>query len=369
MSSYLSPLQLSSFTSLNALSAQQYNELKTELLIQPFLAGQTVVHLSESLQKTCFLVSGDLFYQSAAGTEIYIEAGSEESQHALPANTSEPYTLVAATDCSVVLLERSRLAGLLTWRQASQDLLLELEAQGEDMEWLSALLENPLFARVPAVNIREMLQRLHRLDLPKGSAVIEEGGRGDRCYFLRSGNAEVTQSCDGQEQVLAQLSMGACFGEEALLSDAPRNATVTLLEDSRVLYLERADFLELLKAPVTEEVSFAQAGQLLARGAQWLDVRRLDEYERGHASQALHMPLDLLRLKERLLDKNKVYLCYCDDGKRSQSAVFLLTQLGYQAYALRGGTDVLSIMPREAFLCEEGSGYLLRSGGRFERSS
>ncbi|MFB0964057.1 MAG: cAMP-binding protein, partial [Pseudomonas sp.] len=59
----------------------------------------------------------------------------------------------------------------------------------------------------------------------------------------------------------------------------------------------------------------------------------------------------------------------CDDGKRSQSAVFLLTQLGYQAYALRGGTDVLSIMPREAFLCEEDSGYLLRSGGRFERSS
>ena len=235
MSSYLSPLQLNGFTSLNALSAQQYNELKAELLIQPFLAGQTVVCLSESLKKTCFLVSGDLFYQSAEGAEIYIEAGSEESQHALPANTAEPYTLVAATDCSVVLIERSRLAGLLTWRQASQDLLLELEAEGEDMEWLSALLDNPLFSRVPAVNIREMLKRLHRLDLPQGSAVLEEGGRGDRCYFLRSGNAEVTQSRDGQEQVLAQLSMGACFGEEALLSDAPRNATVTLLEDSRVL--------------------------------------------------------------------------------------------------------------------------------------
>ena len=148
MSSYLSPLQFNCFTSLNTLSAQQYTDLKPQLLIQPFLAGQTVVSLSESMQKTCFLVSGDLFYQSAEGTEIYIEAGSEESQHALPANTAEPYTLVAATDCSVVLLDRSRLAGLLTWRQASQDLLLELEAEGENIEWLSALLENPLFSRV-----------------------------------------------------------------------------------------------------------------------------------------------------------------------------------------------------------------------------
>ena len=369
MSSYLNPLQLNGFTSLNTLSAQQYTDLKPQLIIQHFLAGQTVVCLAESMQKTCFLVSGDVFYRSEKGVELYIEAGSEESQHALPTNTSESYSLLAATDCSVVLIDRNRLAGLLTWQQASQDLLLELDAEGEDMEWLSALLDNPLFSRVPAVNIREMLQRLHRLDLPKGSAVIEEGGRGDRCYFLRSGSAQVSQYRDGHERVLADLSMGACFGEEALLSDAPRNATITLLEDSHVLYLDRVDFLELLKAPVTQEMSFAQVGQLLEQGAQWLDVRRFDEYERGHAAQALNMPLDLLRLKARLLDKDKTYLCYCDNGKRSQSAVFLLTQLGFKAYGLQGGTDVLSIMPREAFLCEDGSGYLLRKGGRFERSS
>lgn len=369
MSSYLNPLQLNGFTSLNTLSAQQYTDLKPQLIIQHFLAGQTVVCLAESMQKTCFLVSGDVFYRSEKGVELYIEAGSEESQHALPANTAEPYSLLAATDCSVVLIDRDRLAGLLTWRQASQDLLLELEAEGEDMEWLSALLDNPLFSRVPAVNIREMLKRLHRLDLPQGSAVIEQGGRGDRCYFLRRGSAQVSQYRDGQELILADLAMGACFGEEALLSDTPRNATITLLEDSHVLYLDRVDFLELLKAPVTQELSFAQVGQLLGQGAQWLDVRRFDEYERGHAAQALNMPLDLLRLKVRLLDKDKIYLCYCDNGKRSQSAVFLLTQLGFKAYGLQGGTDVLSIMPREAFLCEDGSGYLLRSGGRFERSS
>lgn len=369
MSDYLSPAQLKGFTSLSALSAQQYAELRAQLIIQPFLAGQVVVPLPESKQLTCFLLSGDLFYQSEQGDELYIEAGSEESQHALPANTAQAYRLIAATDCTVVLLERARLARFLTWQQALQDVLLELEAEGEDIEWLSILLANPLFSRVPAVNIRQMLQRMKVLDLNKGTDVVSEGEAGDRCYFLRSGHAEVSQQAQGQRHVLAELSAGACFGEEALLSDAPRNATVSLLADSRVLYLERADFLELLKAPVTQEVSFAQAGALLEQGAQWLDVRRTDEYERAHAAQALHMPLDLLRLKARMLNKNTVYLCYCDNAKRSQSAVFLLTQLGFQAYALQGGIDVLSLVPREAFLCEDGSGYLLRSGGRVERSS
>ena len=369
MSDYLSPAQLKGFTSLETLSAQQYSDLRTQLVIRPFLAGQVVVPVQNSMQTICFLLSGDLFYQFENGVELYIEAGSEESQHALPTNTAHSYTLIAATDCSVVMIDRARLARFMTWQQAVQDLLLEFEAEGEDIEWLSALLDNPLFSRVPAVNIRQMLQRLKCIELPKGIDVLSEGEQGDCCYFLRSGSAQVSQGVADQSQVLAHLSIGACFGEEALLSDSLRNATVTLLSDSQVLRLGRDDFLALLKAPVTEEVSFAQAGQLLNQGAQWLDVRRLDEYERGHAAQALHMPLDLLRLKVRMLDKSKAYLCYCDNGKRSQSAVFLLTQLGFQAYALRDGVDVLSLVPREAFLCEEGAGYLLRAGGRLERSA
>ena len=84
-------------------------------------------------------------------------------------------------------------------------------------------------------------------------------------------------------QVLAELEVGACFGEEALLSDRPRNATVTLIEDGVVLRLDRQDFFALLKAPVVDEVSLGEASRLLAAGAQWLDVRLQDEYERAHA--------------------------------------------------------------------------------------
>lgn len=143
--------------------------------------------------------------------------------------------------------------------------------------------------------------------------------------------------------MVAELGVGSCFGEEALLTEHARNATVTMLEDACVLRLARHDFITLLSAPVIDELDLAQANGLLAQGAQWLDVRLIDEYQRGHALQALNMPLHLLRLKTRLLKLDRVYLCYCDSGKRSASAVFLLTQLGFSAYPLRGGPNALSV--------------------------
>ena len=269
---------------------------------------------------------------------------------------------------SLLVLDSATLARLLTWRSAYHDLLLELEQGGEDVEWVARLLENPLFAKVPPSNVRAMLGRLQRVELPAGSAVLREGDIGDCCYFLKSGRAEVIRGAGSAHQVLAELEVGACFGEEALLADQPRNASVTLLEDGVVLRLDRQDFFALLKAPVVAEVSFGEATRLLSAGAQWLDVRLLQEYERSHAQEALNMPLHLLRLKTRLLDQGKTYLCYCDSGKRSASAVFLLSQLGYSAYALRDGLDALPAIQRDALLCESGSGYLARSGGRTERS-
>lgn len=182
MSYYLSPEQLKGFTSLSELSAQQYSDIQTQLTIQ-FFAGQTVVLAQNSMQTTCFLLSGDLFYQSAQGDELYIEAGSEDSQYALPENTAQPYTLIAATDCSVVLADRMHLARLLTWQQALQHLLLEFATEGEDVEWLSALLDNTLFPRVPAANIRQIVQRLKCLELGRDTHVLTEGERGALLFF------------------------------------------------------------------------------------------------------------------------------------------------------------------------------------------
>ena len=368
MSEPLNPEQLRSLTPLNVLSEQQWRELRSQLVPQPLLAGQLLFRQGDQARLTYYLLAGELLLQGADGQPQRLVAGSEASCHPLSPSLPRLHEARALSDVSVLALDSAMLNRLLTWRLAYQDLLLELGQQGDEVEWLEHLLENPLFSKVPPSNVRAMFERLQRVELTAGSTVLSEGESGDCCYFLKSGRAEVIRGAGSDQQVLAELEIGACFGEEALLADRPRNATVTVLEDAVVLRLDRQDFFSLLKAPVVDEVSLGEAARLLTADAQWLDVRLLEEYERAHAPQSLHMPLQLLRLKARLLEKGRTYLCYCDSGKRSASAVFLLSQLGYRAYALRDGLDALPVAQRDALLCESGSGYLARSGGRVERS-
>ncbi|MHA6494453.1 cyclic nucleotide-binding domain-containing protein [Pseudomonas borbori] len=368
MSEPLNPEQLRSLTPLNVLSEQQWRELRSQLVPQPLLAGQLLFRQGDQARLTYYLLAGDLALHDADGQQRILRAGSEASCHPLSPSLPRLHEARAVSDVSVLALDSATLNRLVTWRLAYQDLLLELGQNHEEVEWLERLLANPLFAKVPPSNVRAMLTRLQRIELPAGSTVLHEGDVGDCCYFLKSGRLEVIRNADSAHQVLAELDVGACFGEEALLADRPRNATVTLLEDGVVLRLDRQDFFSLLKAPVVNEVSLGEAARLLSAGAQWLDVRLQEEYERGHALESLNMPLQLLRLKARLLDKDRAYLCYCDSGKRSASAVFLLSQLGFNAYVLRDGLDALPAVQRDGLLCESGSGYLARSGGRTERS-
>ena len=72
------------------------------------------------------------------------------------------------------------------------------------------------------------------------------GEYGEECYLLRSGQVEVVVEEEGGERSLATLEAGSLFGEAALLTDAPRNATVRALEPCELLALRRTDLLEAI---------------------------------------------------------------------------------------------------------------------------
>lgn len=364
---FLQSEQLRSLVPLNALSEAQWRELRPSLRIESLLAGQALLRQGDCDQQHYYLLSGEVELLDAQGQREIVMAGSLPGCHPLSPTVPRQHTARAVTDITYLRLDSAQLDRLISWREAYQDLLLQ-QADGESQQWLESLLHSPLFRRVPVANVRPLLASMQRLEMPAGSHVIVQGDLGDCCFFLCRGRAEVIRDSDSDRQVLAELGEGACFGEEALLSELPRNATVTLLEDSLLLRLDKKNFIAYLRAPMVADVSFGEAVRLLAQNAQWLDVRLQDEYEQGHAHRAVNMPLHLLRLKARLLNPELTYLCYCDSGKRSETAVFLLGELGLKAYTLRGGLNALPAVQRDALICEVGAGYLLRSGGRIEQS-
>ena len=101
--------------------------------------------------------------------------------------------------------------------------------------------------------------------------------------------------------------------------------------------LDKQDFFLLLKSAAVDNLSFSEAKEQVAVDASWIDVRTQDEFEKGHCFGAINMPLNLLKLKSRMLSRDKHYIVFCNSGRRSDAAAHLLTEDGFNVSVLRGG--------------------------------
>lgn len=101
----------------------------------------------------------------------------------------------------------------------------------------------PLFSFLDEDSFGVVLASLQLRRFVKGQAIVEEGKPGDSFFIIVSGRVSVTRQ-QPKPVVLAHLHDGAVFGEMALISNAPRAATVTADEDCDVLELKRAALQE-----------------------------------------------------------------------------------------------------------------------------
>src|SRR5207253_3978120 len=125
----------------------------------------------------------------------------------------------------------------------------------------------------PPAHIDELLKRFERVKTARGDLVIREGDEGDFYYVVESGRFQVERLVGGAKVILAELKAGDAFGEEALVSEAKRNATVVSLGEGQVLRLEKQQFNDLLREPLLRRVGLDEAREKVSRGALWLDVR------------------------------------------------------------------------------------------------
>src|SRR5690606_26514787 len=119
-------------------------------------------------------------------------------------------------------------------------------------------------------------------------------------------------------------------------------------------------FFLLVRPAALKAQSLAEVERELAGGAVLLDVRSQEEFERAHAEGALNMPLNILKLKSRLLDPRTRYVAYCNSGRRSGAAAHLLGEEGFDVTVLRGGYEALALPQRLRLLTAGDPVYLAR---------
>jgi cAMP-dependent protein kinase regulator len=104
----------------------------------------------------------------------------------------------------------------------------------------------PLFSALEKEGLRALIGCFEMFTVPAGNAVISEGEEGAEAYIVARGELEVKRTTEERQIVtLARLNNGALFGEMALLSRAPRAASVVACRPS-ILLVARRDALELV---------------------------------------------------------------------------------------------------------------------------
>jgi CRP-like cAMP-binding protein len=334
---------LKTLVPINALNAENFEELAGKALIEDLAAGKTLFKAGDIDRKTIYLLEGQIDIADGEGKQTIVRGGSDVAKHPLANHQARQHTATAKTACKLTRFDTDLLDILLTWDQLSGIEVNEITANDGDSaadegDWMTRILQSQAFLQVPPANIQAMFMRIQEVPMRAGEVIINQGDDGDYYYLIKTGKAKVTRaSKSGSELTLASLKDGDAFGEEALLSEAKRNATIKMETDGTLMRLSKEDFNALLKEPMLSWVELDEAKEIISSGAKWLDVRLESEHENSGIKGSLNIPLFMLRMKVDTLKGDVAYITYCDSGRRSSAAAFLLSERGYQAYVLKGG--------------------------------
>ena len=159
------------------------------------------------------------------------------------------------------------------------------------------LVSTPLFGRLGARALRRLIDASRLVRLSEGEVLFRQGDPADALYVVAAG-AVVPIAEDGSRHKLSVLEPGDFFGEIALVTDQPRNATIQALVDSELLAIDRAVIARLLdEEPEVLAITLRflrkrLVARLLATSAVFSEVERAERAELIRAFRLMEIPAD-----------------------------------------------------------------------------
>ncbi len=339
---------IKSLVPLNSLSEEGFSQAVGQMKIAWIPQREVIFEKGDDDEVSIYLLNGTIELDSGDRVKV-TRGGSPECCYAIAGLKPRHYTATTKTDVTIASIDTNILSKILTWDQMANSTIAsgygveELSEASEDTDWIVQTLRKPAFLKLPAANIQSLLAQFEEIPVTKDQVIIQEGEEGDYFYLIKHGTCRVSRHSrkDGREVIFDRMRDGDSFGEDALVSERPRNATITMTSDGVLKRLAKEHFIKLMKEPLLQWVDSNEATALQDAGVEFIDVRLRSEYRNGSISNSRNIPLYMLRLKVNELEKDKSYVVFCDTGDRSAAAAFLLTEYGFDVGALKGGLGTL----------------------------
>ncbi len=349
--------ELTRFTPFDALSEDYLGQVMDHAEVITIRKGTLIFKRGKDVEHRYYLMAGAV---DLVDNDWRVEHVSEEQDRcSLPLTETSPtqVSAVAKADSKLLKVEAEFLDIAMAWCESghlldddveptsfqthmpAQNLAYQkIEMEEEAGDWMSSLLQSPLFTKVPPAHIQQLFGRFEAEEVPAGQVVVKEGLPGEFFYVIESGEVKI-HSQSGTVDVT--LGAGYYFGEEALVGETTRNATVTMMTDGVLMKLGKEDFRTLLKEPILKHVTIESIQQLdITSEVQLIDVRLPMEFRHHHVPECRNVPLGALRKRFDEFTNEQTYVVTDDGGRRSEVAVHLLNQAGFSAMLLEGSENL-----------------------------
>ena len=190
---------LKTLVPINALNAENFEELAGKALIEEIPSGRPIFKSGEVDRKTIYVLEGQVELKDAEGNESNVRGGSDVAKHALANHQPRQHTATAKTACKITRFDTDLLDILLTWDQLSgievnEISVEEADEESDDGDWMTRILQSQAFLQVPPANIQAMFMRIQEVPVTAGEVIINQGDDGDYYYLIKNGKAKVTRA-------------------------------------------------------------------------------------------------------------------------------------------------------------------------------
>lgn len=328
---------------LATLPYRKFEGLCAQIKIEDAEEGQFLFKCGDERNDLVYLLEGSITLQTDTLKIETVKSDSPSARFAIAHQIPRKVNAVANSRIRFLRLDADVMKSAQEIPYEEPESFMVVDEEDND-DWMTTLLKSPVFRALPPANLQKILIGMQESRFDAGDVIVRQGEPGDYYYIIKKGQCLVSRkpSPNAKEIKLGQLADQDSFGEDALISGEPRNVSITALTDVSLLRLGKEPFLTLIKEPTLKYINYQDAQELVAKGADLIDVREPDQYQPQHLPYSVNLPFFSLRMQLKTLNRQHPIVVVCQNGKISETAAFILMRHKFNALVLSGGIDSVS---------------------------
>jgi len=282
-----------------------------------------------------FLLQGKVSCQSSLLNKQIITADSKEASNMLNNRLPRGGSIYAMSNDTVLLLVKKKDIGNARVERNNplshnhQSYAIADIDDDTNQDWMSKLLSSPLFQHLDPTKLHKLFVNLKETAYKSGDFIIREGEHDCYFYIIKSGQAEILRNKPGVNPI--KICEGNFFGEGAIVGETIHSASIRMISDGAVCTIEAGQFNDLLKNIVLKIIDRNEISNL-GTNLLTIDVRHPIEYRHELIPDSINLPINNLRDRLGELSISAAYLVNHGTDKRSQLAVLILKEHGFNAF-------------------------------------